>query len=292
MLWDVISDEDIFKFLTRDVQSKISQLFLNNINGFFETERIKTNNVTDINKKYILLMLNHIKKNYHHQMPNKIKILDEPIKNGKELITYEEIQNEKKTQFEKEFNKLQEEFTNSMSQQVPEKPEFADTYSDSPINEMDKIIKEMREKRNYEIEEINRNYQPNTNQTDNWLKSTETSVKSEKLNSDFKSNKSFQIETKKNVTWNKNEEIIQDIQEMDNELKDIQDIQEMDNNLFNKLKKVYNNPTQNIHLSLEEPLSLEKPLSLEERIIKIEQILESYNSKFDLLLNLLKNNKN
>ena len=85
MLWDVISDEDIFKFLTRDVQSKISQLFLNNINGFFETERIKTNNITDINKKYILLILNHIKKNYHHQMPNKIKILDEPIKNGKEL---------------------------------------------------------------------------------------------------------------------------------------------------------------------------------------------------------------
>ena len=49
MLWDVISDEDIFKFLTRDVQSKISQLFLNNINGFFETERTKTNSLIDLN---------------------------------------------------------------------------------------------------------------------------------------------------------------------------------------------------------------------------------------------------
>jgi hypothetical protein len=51
MLWDVISDEDIFKFLTKDIQSKISNVFLNNINGFFETERTKTNNITDINKK-------------------------------------------------------------------------------------------------------------------------------------------------------------------------------------------------------------------------------------------------
>ena len=56
---------------------------------------------------------------------------------------------------------------------------------------------------------------------------------------------------------------------------------------------VYNlNTVQNIHFSIEEPLSLESPLSLEERIKKIEHIVESYNNKFDLLFDLLKNNKN
>ena len=64
MLWDVISDEDIFKFLTKDIQSKISNVFLNNINGFFETERTKTNNLIEMNKKYILLILNYIKSNF------------------------------------------------------------------------------------------------------------------------------------------------------------------------------------------------------------------------------------
>ena len=29
-LWDVISDEDIFKFLSRDIQSKVAELFTNN----------------------------------------------------------------------------------------------------------------------------------------------------------------------------------------------------------------------------------------------------------------------
>ena len=180
MLWDVISDEDIFKFLTRDVQSKISQLFLNNINGFFETERTKTKNITDINKKYILLILNHIKKNYPYQMPNKIKILEEPIKNVKELITYEEIQNDRASQFEKDLNKRQEEFTNAMTLKVPNIPEFSDNFADTPIKDMDKIIKEMTSKRNYEVEQINRSYQSDINNSSNWLTPQETSIKAEK----------------------------------------------------------------------------------------------------------------
>lgn len=146
MIWDVISEEEIFKFLSKDIQSQISNMFISNIKGFFKVEKTKTNNLVDINKKYILLILNYIKNTFSQNLPNKIKIFnEEPV--SKELITYEEIQNEKKTQFEKELNKLQEEFTNSMSQQVPEKPEFLDTYSDSPISEMDKIIKEMRRKK-------------------------------------------------------------------------------------------------------------------------------------------------
>ena len=104
-LWDVISDEAIFKFLSRDTQTKIYNLFSQNIKGFFEMERNRTNNLIDCNKKYILLISNHIKKNYQNQ-PNKIKIFDEQP--TKDLITYEEIQNDRKTQFEKDFLKRQE----------------------------------------------------------------------------------------------------------------------------------------------------------------------------------------
>ena len=45
MLWDVISDEDIFKYLKPDSQERISQMFVNNLRGFYETEKVKTNNV-------------------------------------------------------------------------------------------------------------------------------------------------------------------------------------------------------------------------------------------------------
>ena len=44
-LWDVISDEETFKFLTRDIQSKIANVFSKNIKGFYEIERSRTNNL-------------------------------------------------------------------------------------------------------------------------------------------------------------------------------------------------------------------------------------------------------
>ena len=47
MLWDVISDEDIFKFLSPDIQSKVYNLFINNIQGFYEVERTKINSLDD-----------------------------------------------------------------------------------------------------------------------------------------------------------------------------------------------------------------------------------------------------
>lgn len=271
MLWDVISDEDIFKFLTRDVQSKISQIFLNNINGFFETERIKTNNVTDINKKYILLMLNHIKKNYHHQMPNKIKILDEPIKNGKELITYEEIQNDRASQFEKDLNRRQEEFTNAMTLKVPNVPEFSDNFADTPIKDMDKIIKEMTSKRNYEVEQINRNIQINGDNNDNWLKPQETSIKMEKFDKNANTNtnplqkpKNNNLDSpKKSVTWGENDDT------------------EVEDNIFKKLKKVQQ-PLNNISITFDES-------STDDKIIMLQTDVKTLNTKLDMIIKLLNN---
>ena len=118
MIWDVISDEDMFKFLSKDIQSKITEVFTNNLKGFYDNEILKNNTLIDMNKKYILLMLNFIKTN-HTQQPNKITIHEEiSPTNQKNLITYEEIQNDRKSQFEKDLFKRQEEFTNSMTLKV------------------------------------------------------------------------------------------------------------------------------------------------------------------------------
>ena len=88
-------------------------------------------------------------------MPNKIKILDET--HVKEFITAEELHNERKSQFDKDLNKRQEEFENIMAVKAPPVPNFLDKYEDKPIGEMDKIIKEMTAKRNYEVEQITKN---------------------------------------------------------------------------------------------------------------------------------------
>lgn len=302
MLWDVVSDEDIFKFLSQDIQSKIYDIFINNIKGFFEVEKTKTNSLVDINKKYILLILNHIKKTYPYQ-PSKIKIHSEP--SVKELITYEEIQNDKKTQFDKDFSKIQEEFEDFMAVKPPPVPEFADPVgkSDKPIKEMDKIIKDMQAQRNYEVEQINKSYNhyntnnsnnnANNNQVDNWLKPQETSLKSEKFQGqEIKEEEKKQysrfkflndldpglsaINSKKNVSFNNNDEIktfiSEPISENDEEI-----------NLFSKLKKI-KTKEDNITVEIQE-----QTFNEQERLANLERNMTILNEKMDKILTLLSN---
>jgi hypothetical protein len=273
-LWDVIIDEDIFKFLSKDVQDKVLKIFIENIKGFYETDKNVSDNLINMNKKYILLILNFIKKNYTELIPSKIKIHEDlPTK---ELITYEEIQNDKKTQFEKDFIKRQEEFTSSMTLVTPTVPEFADKFTDSPISEMDKMIKEITAKRNYDIEQINISHQNDVEHTDKWLKSQETSIKSEKITKPIisSSNKNLN-EREKNVTWGINEEFY-----LSDEVEEPSFLHE--DNIFNKLKKI--KPTISVNTATDK--------SIEERIINIEKDFEIYKTKIDKILSLIENNQN
>lgn len=295
MLWEVISDEEIFKFLSRDIQVKIYQLFSNNIQGFFESERIKTNSLVDMNKKYILLILNHIKKNYPIQA-NKITIHSEPVK---DLITYEDIQNERKSKFEQDFNRRQEEFQDFMTVKTPAVPEFADKDRDQPIKEMDKILKEMQAQRNYEIDQINRNL--NTSQ--GFLpKPQETSVKSEKFSPQKETRPGEYIE-KEPQTYSRFKflnELQEEISPKDKKnvsFSNIEDIKtfnvedEEDDNIFTKLKKVSENKKEeNISLQIHEPTVFENKFVDEDRIAKLEREVRNINTKMDKILELLSKN--
>lgn len=283
MLWEVISDEDIFKYLTRDLQANVYQLFLNNIQGFFNTEKIKTNSLVDINKKYILLILNHIRKSYPIQS-NKITIHQEPVK---ESITYEEIQNDRKNKFERDFNRRQEEFEDYMTVKAPPVPEFADKDRDQPIKEIDKILKEMQASRNYEIEQINRSYN-NSNQVDNWLKPQETSLKTDKF---ISSNKTEQSQNYSRFKFLNN--IDQDLTPKDKKnvsFSNIEDVKtfniedDEDDNIFSKLKKISNKQSENIKLEIQEPTFID---SSEDRIANLERDVRNINLKMDKIIEML-----
>ena len=267
MLWDVISDEDIFRFLTIDIQEKIHQLFINNIQGFFESERTKKNSLVDLNKKYIILILNYIKNIYPYQL-NKIKIYNEqPIK---EKITYEEIQNDRKGQIEKEYTKRQEEFEDSMTIKAPPVPEFSDKKRDQPIKEIDKMVKEMLLQRNYEVEQINKSYN-SSNNVNNWLKPQETSLKSKKINeiNESELNESgLSLSPKRNVSFSNNDEIKTFINEQSEE----------DNNLFSKLKKINNSKSQEDRITNLERNIDKLMVNVDKLMINVEKIFEILRS--------------
>ena len=179
-----------------------------------------------------------------------------------------------------------------MTLPVPEVPEFSDKFKDTPISEMDIMIKEITAKRNYDVEQINKSNKGTIANADTWLKPQETSVKSEKIVANIKSNnqpssqennerlKYFNLEDNtlqkgKNVSWGKNEEF---------KLPILEDDFESDNNIFKKLKKVPSN-LENISFTINES---DASLSLEERLIQIEKRFDAYDNKIDIILSLLK----
>jgi hypothetical protein len=283
-LWDVISDEDIFRFLKKPVQSEISQVFTNNVRGFFESERAKNSNLIEMNKKYIILILNYIKQSVNAKLPSKIKILDEPPPPSRELITYEDLQTDRLSQFDKDLTRRQDEFTSAMKLSVPDVPKFTDNYEDKPIAGIDKIIKEMTAKRNYDVEEINRSYTPDVNQTTNWLKPQDTSIKTEKfvpqtsaqnqpprlkhINLDGTSVTNDKPSPKKNVTWGNNKET--------NDAVD-----ELESSIFKKLKRVNND---DLSKSTNITIALEELPTTNDRLTNLETQMKMLNDKLDRFL--------
>jgi len=325
ILWDVIIDEEIIKNKPKVFQENIFHLFMNNIKGFFDVESKKMSNLVDMNKKYILLILNHANKSIQKlEMAEykKIKILDEEPKNGNMLITYEEIQNDKRSQFDKDLNKRQEEFTNAMTLPVPPVPTFTDNFdNNNSISEIEKAIKEMTAQRNYDVEQINRSNNNSiiTSNIDTWLKPQETSVKNEKIPQQVEANntnknnnnsnrlKYIKIENididnsnyqnqiidlgkkeyespKKNVSWGKNEVYIKNELDGKNKVKLVMEEIEKDNE---------NDNTDIFKLFKKIPLKEEgKNIQTnEDKILLLQQDVKILSSKLDMIIELLQNNK-
>ena len=64
LLLEVLKEEEILKNQSQNVLGQIIKIFKNNLKGFYETEKNKCINLVDINKKYILLILNYVNTNY------------------------------------------------------------------------------------------------------------------------------------------------------------------------------------------------------------------------------------
>jgi hypothetical protein len=310
MLWDVIIDENIFKNKSPQIQNEIKNTFLNNIQGFYNIEQLNTKNLISLNKKYILMILNHITKTFSSQQQptNRIKIYDDAVTDKKELITFEDIQNDRTTQFERDLNKYKEDFNNDMSLPVPPVPVFADDSKDLPISEMEKMIKEITDKRNYDIEQINRNISVNNteNNADTWLKPKETSIKSEKYqqtpqkpkedNKNVYKNQSIDLNSinllehsKKSVTWGANETV---------ELAKEQPGVVMDSDLFKKLKRVVPTETQPQIVNLESEnkeviteVITEEINVMKKEIRQINNMVEVLDNNIKTILEILKNKK-
>lgn len=199
-LWDVIIDEDIIKNKSKDFIQNVSQMFINNMENFYYNEKNICKNLLEMNQKYIMIVLN-----YAYQMEQKLK-----MKNSlpqAQNITHEEIQNDRRSKFEQDLERRQKEFESSIQLKVPPKPIFTDNFEDTPINNMDQILKEITEQRNYDIY-VNSQI---GNQNTSMLQPMETSIRNQKFTQNTNENQTqgqLQNKNQNNIKYIKiNEEL-------------------------------------------------------------------------------------
>jgi hypothetical protein len=276
LLWDVLMENELFQNKSKDFLIKINYLVNQNIHSFFEQEKTHSPHLIDLNKKFITLLLNHIQKILLTEQ--KVK----PFVVKPNLVTSEDIQNHRQTQFERDLSSKQQEFTNAMTLPVPPTPVFQDKI-DEPLTELELEIKKTMAQRNYDIEQIQNNiHQIQVDPA--WLTSQETSVKKEKLNYPGKTEpkkeetpiKYIKIENKeiddrflkkeivdlnasqKHISW---EDEREDERKDEREYKKEEDF--LESQLFQKLKKLPPAPDLT-----------ERMEKMEGKLEKIEQLLE------------------
>lgn len=187
MLWEIILDDDIVVNKNRDEITQINRIFLNVAQQFYDKERNSHQSLIGMNKKFISTIVNILNQNFPKPKPLVIH------NNEKEIIpiTAEEIQKSRENEFEQEFKRKQDEFTRAMALPVPETPIFSDSARDEPISELDIIIKRTIAERNLEMQQITSNF--NKSEVENWIKSSETSVRVEKMRENEDANKKIKL---------------------------------------------------------------------------------------------------
>ena len=320
LIWDVLIDEDVIKNnsnnVLQEINNKINQIILK----FYENEKQTTNNLMELNKKFITIIINYVNKNFSNQsnntqiQPIQLQPIQKQKQNqnqnyGKEAITFEDLQTQRLSDFDKQLEKKQQEFTNAITLQLPEKPNFSDNI-DEPITEIELEVKKIVAQRNYDIEQINNRL--NKEDVSKWLKPTETSIKNEKLNTNTgkiqeqqkeKENKEIKyikIDNNDITKLYENEVIDLNMNYDENPKKHISWADENnngkinENNIFKKLKLLpsmleNNNSTSTYEekeFSLNKP-NISKNTNNDFKIIKLEKEVNNLNNKVDEINNRL-----
>jgi hypothetical protein len=161
LLWEVIIDDDnkILQTKTREGLAEINKSFNQNIKLFYEKEvkdkisdPSKPLGLVDMNKRFIASMTAFLRKRENKDYEFKpLNQIQQVSIEKKVAITKEEIENERKNNFEKELERKRNDFTNTISKPLPPVPNFQDDISkfEKPIN-LEEEMKRIVEQRQYD----------------------------------------------------------------------------------------------------------------------------------------------
>lgn len=176
LLWEIIMEEDIVKVIPRNRINEFRQFYIGQVKQYYEHVIGRNSNIplVKLNQEFIKSFIQRIQPAPPQQQQQQT-----PVKN-KQLYTAEEIQTDKRNQFDSELTRKQNEFKNAMTVPIPEVPKFGDQL-DKPIGSaMDELIAKTLAERNYDVQMIQKQNASGVANVERFLKSQETSVKASK----------------------------------------------------------------------------------------------------------------
>ena len=177
MLWELLRDNQAFKGLTNTQYNNVITIFNTTLNQTTTANKP----LMELNKEFISSML---------QQLNSIKsnTLQDNVKNNivdPKVLTHQEIQKQKRSEFENNLEKRQGEFTKYMKIHVPDAIDFGDNIKEEPISNVDSLIHEKMKERSYDIFDKQEEKTLNENGTTNTSKKEIKNIDSKPLIKDM-----------------------------------------------------------------------------------------------------------
>jgi len=182
MIWEIILDDIKDRIKTQEQQSNARGFFINQARIFFEREKSTQQGLMQMNKQFISQIMKSFNGQGQNHGPsqNPNQNTNQFQKQSKPIFKAEDIQAERLNAFERGLEEKKNDFLNAMTIPKPDAPNFSDNALDAPIGgAMEELIARTLAQRNFEIEVLNKS--SNKDDVEKWLKPTETSVKTEKI---------------------------------------------------------------------------------------------------------------
>jgi hypothetical protein len=227
MLWELLRDNQAFKGLTNTQYNNVITIFNTTLNQTTTANKP----LMELNKEFISSML---------QQLNSIKsnTLQDNVKNNivdPKVLTHQEIQKQKRSEFENNLEKRQSEFTKYMKIHVPDTIDFGDNIKEEPISNVDSLIHEKMKERSYDIFDKQEEKTLNENGTANNGNDTTNSIKKEIKNMD--SEPLIKDMSKEMISSNKEEILIDVKSNTDDNININNNIQKEENIIIQNLIK-------------------------------------------------------
>lgn len=278
LLWEIILEEEfIRKVVSREKIVEFRNYFIVQIKEFQNATAKLNIPLVQLNKQFITNFMTVMRS--QQPVPQ--------VQPNKQLYTSQEIQAERKSQFENDLTRKQNEFTRGMSVPVPEIPKFSEDL-DKPIGSaMDELIAKTLAERNYEIQQIQRQMPgpPPPPQQTQQTPQTPQQIKYIKIGEEVKGHVMTPIDVNDvfDKTPEKNTALIKNVSWGENEYQEYTPTQQQPsdetgfNHLFSKLKKVETKTQEQQDI-----------LDLKISVSEIQKQMTTIHEKIEILLNRIK----